>query len=159
MQKITLKSSKLRFKFCLFQAKKIFGLEVTSTTKLSLAYNGFTKQVVISRGDVVVFGKEGNCNGDIAFHFYTKTGDNFEKQCSMQRPCPHANSIRLLAICIDEKEKIYVLCLKCKKIRLLDLESKEYSVAYDVGNYSPKLLCHIDDQKMSKAKVRTHYWF
>ena len=65
MQKITLKSSKLTFKFCLFQAKKIFGLEVTSTTKLSLAYNRYTQQVVTSGGDVVVFGKEGNCNGDI----------------------------------------------------------------------------------------------
>ena len=147
MQKITLKSSKLTFKFCLFQVKKIFGLEVTSTTKLDLAYNGFTKQVVTTRGDVVVFGKEGNCNGDIAFHLYTKTGDNFQKQCSMQRPCPHANSIKLLAVCIHEKDKIFVLC-KCKKIRLFDLESKEYSVAYDAGNYSPKLLCHIDDQKI-----------
>ena len=97
--------------------------------------------VAPTSGNVVVFGTEKGAQA--AFHIYENKA-KWRKQKTVSSLCGHTSNVKLLAMAIDNKDKVLVSCEKCKNIKVLDLESGGHLVAYNAQNYFPTILCSND---------------
>ena len=92
-------------------------------------------------GDIVVFGCKEKENP--AFFIY-KAG-SLEYLKKVDASCEHYVNTNLLAITIEDKDKVLISCWRCRNIKMLDLETEMYETAFDVQYYYPTIMCQAEN--------------
>ena len=91
-------------------------------------------------GIVVLWGKTSE-QTPAALHLYQNTSTGFTKLPEVKGLCEH-DYPKLLPVTINNKELLAVSCWDCEMIRLLDVETRDVTVAFHDSRFRPTRMSH-----------------
>ena len=121
-------------------------LKFLSTYDTGLTYWGRTRFIVMSSGQVVVWGKTSD-ETPAAFHIFSLTSAGWNKLKEVKRLCDH-NSRNILPITVNNKEQLAVSCFDCETIKLYNLETLQVTTTFSNPKYYPGVMCHGENSKL-----------
>ena len=77
---------------------------------------------------------------------YTVTGDSL-KERRHKLPCQHGWHIHPLGIVIKSEEKLALSCAMCREIKLLDMRTKDVTIAFR-SEYNVDIMCYGEDNTL-----------